>query len=182
MNRNKERNVWPVLIGTVIAAVACGYSLAGKGDFLPDHIKVIAIPQFINLTPQANIEELFTYKVVEEFNSRGKYTIRPDQVGADAVLSGKITALVLQPATLQGGEDEQGANQASRYSIIVRAEVVFTDLIDQQVIWSDTTFSFREEYEIGENPEEFFDQSGMAFNRMAEEFSKTLVSRILEAF
>jgi hypothetical protein len=119
---------------------------------------------------------------VEEFNSRGKYIIRPDLVGADAVLNGKLTALILQPAVLQGGEDQQTANQASRYTIIIRAEVVFTDLIDQQVIWSDTTFSFREEYEIGEDPEQFFDQSGMAFTRMAEEFSKTLVSRILEAF
>ncbi len=169
-------------IGMGVASVGCGYSLAGKGDFLPDHIKVIAIPQFLNLTPQPGVEELFTYKVVEEFNSRGKYIIRADEVGADAVLSGKLTALILQPAVLQGGEDEQSANQASRYTIIIRAEVVFTDLIDQQVIWSDTTFSFREEYEIGEDAEQFFDQSGMAFTRMAEEFSKTLVSRILEAF
>jgi hypothetical protein len=177
-----KRKSWPILIAAAVSAVGCGYSLAGKGDFLPDHIQVIAIPEFLNLTPQPEIEELFTYKVVEEFNSRGKYTIRPDQVGADAVLSGKLTALTLQPATLQGGENEQTANQASRYTIVVRAEVVFTDLVDRQVIWSDTTFSFREEYEIGEDPEEFFDQSGMAFTRMAEEFSKTLVSRILEAF
>jgi hypothetical protein len=173
---------WLVSIGLVVASMGCGYSLAGKGDFLPDHIKVVAIPQFLNLTPQPEVEELFTYKVVEEFNSRGKYIIRPDLVGADAVLNGKLTALILQPAVLQGGEDQQTANQASRYTIIIRAEVVFTDLIDQQVIWSDTTFSFREEYEIGEDPEQFFDQSGMAFTRMAEEFSKTLVSRILEAF
>ena len=88
-------SVWSILAAALVAALGCGYSLAGKGDFLPDHIKVIAIPKFMNLTPQPEVEELFTYKVVEEFNSRGKYTIRPDQIGADAVLSGKLTALTL---------------------------------------------------------------------------------------
>ena len=66
--------------------------------------------------------------------------------------------------------------------MVIRAEVVFTDTIEDQEIWADSSFSFRDEYEVGEDPEQYFDQEGMALGRLAEEFAKTLVSRILEAF
>jgi hypothetical protein len=85
------------------------------------------------------------------------------------------------PAVLQGGE-EQTANQAARYTVVIRAEVVFRDLVEDREIWSDASFAFREEYEVGEDAEQYFDQEGMALERLAEEFAKTLVSRILEAF
>jgi hypothetical protein len=168
--------------GLALVTLGCGYSLAGRGDFLPAHIKVIAIPSFQNVTDRPELGEIFTEKVVEEFASRGKYVILAEELGADAVLSGKVTVFQLVPAVLQSGEQEETANQAARYTVNIRAEVIFTDMIEDKEIWSDASFSFREEYEIGEDPEQFFDQEGMALERLAEEFAKTLVSRILEAF
>jgi hypothetical protein len=159
----------------------CGYSLAGRGDFLPDHVKIIGIPTFLNLTDRPEIGEIFTEKVVEEFASRGKYVVVPEEAGADAVLEGKVTAFQLVPAVLQGG-GEVTSEQAARYTIVVRAEVTFNDLVENTEIWSDSSFSFRDDYDIGEESEDFFDMEGMALERIAEEFAKTLVSRILEAF
>jgi hypothetical protein len=172
---------WLGLLGAVLNA-ACGYSLAGRGDFLPEHIRIIGIPTFENLTDRVDIEEIFTEMVVQEFNSRGKYVVRPEEEGVDAVLSGKVMAFIVAPAVLEGTENEESADQASRYSIVVRAEVVFTDVVEKETIWSESNFSFRDEYEVGEDPDEFFDQEGMALERVAEDFAKTLVSRILEAF
>jgi hypothetical protein len=178
----KTLMIWSLVYGLALISSSCGYSLAGRGDFLPDHIKVIGIPSFQNVTDRPELGELFTDKVVEEFASRGKYIVRPEEVGVDAVLTGKVTVFQLLPAVLQAGEQEETANQAARYTVVIRAEVVFTDMVEDKEIWSDASFSFREEYEIGEDPEQFFDQEGMALERLAEEFAKTLVSRILEAF
>ena len=54
-----------------LGAGACGYALAGRGSFLPDYIKTLGIPMFGNTTPYQSIEQVFTQKVREEFQSRG---------------------------------------------------------------------------------------------------------------
>ncbi len=160
----------------------CGYSLAGRGNFLPDYIAVIAIPTFENRSEQIEVEELFTLKVVEEFNSRGKYRIQAEEAGADAVMHGVVLSLTSAPSVLEGRGNVNEANQAATYTVVVRAQVEFKDLVKDDVIWSSNSFQFRDDYEIGEDPEEFFDQEGLTLQRLAEEFAKSLVSSILEAF
>jgi hypothetical protein len=181
---SKTTSMAGALAAVLLALGGCGYSLAGRGDFLPAHVKTIGIPTFQNLTDGVGLGELLTEKVVTEFNSRGRYTITPDATGADALLSGVVVAFVVSPAVLQGGQQEDVAagGQASRYNVVVRVRVDFKDLIDDKSLWSDNNFTFREEYEIGEDPEQYFDQGSLALERLGEEFAKTLVSRILEAF
>ena len=164
------------------AMSGCGYSLAGKGNFLPDYIAVIAIPTFDNQTDQVEIEELFTMKVVEEFNSRGRYKIQPEEAGADAVLSGVVIAFNSAPSVLEGGGQPVESTQAATYTVVVRAQVEFKDLVADDVIWESSSFQFRDDFEIGEDPEQFFDQEGLTMQRLGEEFAKSLVSSILEAF
>ena len=177
------------VVGTFVALIAsmlfssgCGYSLAGRGNFLPDYIAVIAIPTFENRSEQIEVEELFTLKVVEEFNSRGKYKIQAEEAGADAVMHGIVLSFTSAPSVLEGGGNQDDANQAATYTVVVRAQVQFLDLVQNDVIWSSNSFQFRDDYEIGEDPEEFFDQEGLTLQRLAEEFAKSLVSSILEAF
>lgn len=171
------------LAGVAVAGGSCGYSLAGRGNFLPDYISVIAIPTFENRSDQVAIEELFTRKVVEEFTARGRYRIQAEEAGADAVLEGTVLSLTQAPSILEGGSvDDPQASQASTYTIVVRSQVQFTDLVADNVIWSSNSFQFRDDYEVGESPEEFFDQEGLTLQRLAEEFAKSLVSSILEAF
>ena len=160
----------------------CGYSLAGRGNFLPDYIAVIAIPTFENRSDQIEVEELFTLKVVEEFNARGKYKIQAEEAGADAVMHGVVLSLTSAPSVLEGGGNVGDADQAATYTVVVRAQVEFKDLVQDDMIWSSNSFQFRDDYEIGEDPEEFFDQEGLTLQRLAEEFAKSLVSSILEAF
>lgn len=160
----------------VFLSIGCGYSLAGRGNFLPEHIATIAIPIFANESDQLEVEELFSLKVVEEFNARGRYKIQPTLDGADAVLNGTVLSFTSAPSVLEEG------NQASTYTVVVRAQVEFLDLVEENVIWSSNSFQFRDEYEVGEDPEAFFDQEGLTLQRLAEEFAKSLVSSILEAF
>ncbi len=170
------------VLTALVLSSGCGYSLAGKGNFLPDYIKVIAIPEFQNLSDRLTLDELVTRMVVDEFNTRGRYVIQAEEAGADAVLTGTVLSFDLAPAVLQGSEEITSSEQASTYAVIVRAQVEFKDLVRDDVIWESNAFQFRDEYEIGEDPEEFFNQEGMALQRIAEEFAKSLVSSILEAF
>lgn len=170
------------LAGLSWVVSGCGYTLAGRGDFLPAHIRTIGIPAFQNLTDGIGLGDLLTEKVVTEFNSRGRYIITPAATGVDAVLSGTVVGFEVSPAVLAGGLEQDSANQAARYNVVVRVRVEFKDLIDEKTLWSDNNFTFREEYEIGENPEQYFDQGSLALERLGEELAKTLVSRILEAF
>lgn len=182
--RRFTRSAW-LLTGCVSLTwilSGCGYSLAGRGNFLPDYIAVIAVPTFENHSDQVAIEEVFTRKVVDEFTSRGRYKIQADVAGADAVLAGVVLSFTSAPSVLEGGADDLSGNQASTYTVIVRAQVEFKDLVQDNVLWQSSSFQFRDDYEIGEDPDEFFDQQGLTVQRMAEEFAKSLVSSILEAF
>jgi hypothetical protein len=173
----------PAALAALLVLPGCGYSLAGRGNFLPDYIATIAIPTFANRSNRPSVEEVFTRKVVEEFTARGRYKIQADPAGADAVLEGTVMSLVSAPTVLEGGSvDDPESSQASTYTVVVRAQVQFKDVVKNGVIWSNNNFQFRDDYEVGENPEEFFDQEGLTLQRLAEEFAKSLVSSILEAF
>ena len=177
------RAFWVAMLSALLTtAGGCGYSLAGKGNFLPDYIAVIAIPTFENRSDQIAIEEVVTLKVVEEFNARGRYKIQPEVAGADAVLSGAIVSFNSAPSVLEGGNVAVASSQAATYTVVVRAQVEFKDLVADNVIWQSSSFQFRDDYEIGEDDDEFFDQEGLTMQRLAEEFAKSLVSSILEAF
>ena len=61
-----------------VLTTSCGYSLAGRGSFLPASIKTIGIPTFTNRTTVFNLETNLTEKVRAEFIGRGKFEIVPD--------------------------------------------------------------------------------------------------------
>ena len=171
-----------ILNALLITMSGCGYSLAGKGNFLPDYIAVVAIPTFENRSDQISIEEIVTLKVVEEFNARGRYKIQPEVAGADAVMNGIIVSFNSAPSVLEGGNEDISSSQAATYTVVIRAQVEFKDLVADNVIWQSSGFQFRDDYEIGEDEEDFFDQEGLTMQRLSEEFAKSLVSSILEAF
>jgi hypothetical protein len=163
------------------ASAACGYSLAGRGAFLPDHIKVIGVPTFANSTTVFNLEALMTEKVRAEFIGRGRYRILPEATGVDAVLTGQISSISLTPASFTPDQ------LASRYLITMTARVELTDVRENTVLWEDPNLVFRQEYEAQSatgvlDPATFFGQDANALERMSTDFARTIVSAILEAF
>jgi hypothetical protein len=165
----------------VFAAPGCGYSLAGRGSFLPAYIKTIGIPTFANRTVVFNLETLVSQKVRSEFIGRGKYQILPEATGVDALLSGEITAVSIQPASF-------GSTQlASRYAIMMTARIELRDLRENKVLWENPSVMFRQEYDATGgrtilDPAAFFQQDTNALERISTEFARTIVSAILEAF
>lgn len=163
------------------AASSCGYSLAGRGSFLPAYIQTIGIPQFVNTTPVYELELVFTERVRTEFINRGNYKVLPEATGVDALLAGEILTLQLTPASFT---DQQ---QASRYTFTITAKIEFRDLKTNTVLWDNPQWVFREEYEATSASDAldvnaFLGQESGALERIAEEFAKSVVSAILEAF
>jgi hypothetical protein len=174
---------WLCVLGVicVISTPGCGYSLAGRGSFLPAYIRTIGIPTFANRTVVFNLETMVTQKVRSEFIGRGKYQILPEGTGVDALLNGEVTAVSIQPASFSTQQ------LASRYAIMMTARIELRDLRENKVLWENPSVMFRQEYDATGgrtvlDPAAFFQQDTNALERMSTEFARTIVSAILEAF
>jgi hypothetical protein len=171
-----------VLLTLVLASSGCGYALAGRGSFLPDYIRVIGIPPIENRSTFLLIEQVLTEKVRTEFIGRGKYTVVSEATGSDAVLTGEITGVSVQPV----GFNEQ--QFASRYLFIMTMRVQLTDSRTSTVLWSNDALTFREESESNArnltvvDAAAFIDQERSSFDRIATDVARTVVTSILEAF
>jgi hypothetical protein len=175
--------VLTVLFGELSAG--CGYSLAGRGSFLPPYVKTIGIPTFTNRTTIFNLETLLTQKVRSEFIGRGKYQILPQNTGVDGLLIGEVTSVTIVPASFSTQQ------LASRYAITMSARMELRDVRENKVLWENPSLIFRQEYEAASvrsgtgavtDPVAFFQQDANALDRMSGEFARTIVSAILEAF
>ena len=169
-----------MLVAT-LSGEGCGYALAGRGSFLPEYIKTIGIPTFVNRTTVFNLETLLTQKVRAEFIGRGKYQILPQQTGVDAVLTGEITSVSIVPASFSTQQI------ATRYALTMAARIELRDVRENKVLWENPSLMFRQEYDATggrsvNDPVAFFQQDVNALDRITTDFARSIVSAILEAF
>jgi hypothetical protein len=170
-----------VVVLLAMAASSCGYALAGRGSFLPESIRTVGIPQLANNTSFFQVEQVLTEKIRTEFIGRGKYVVIPDTTGADAVLSGQVTGISVQPTAFT---DQQ---RASRYIFTITMKVAFTEAQTSMVLWSNDSLSFSSEYELSTGGTvavgaEFLDQERSSFDRIATDVARSVVTAITEAF
>lgn len=170
-----------LLVVAALSCASCGYSLAGRGSFLPASIKTIGIPTFTNTTAYFEIGQIVTEKVRTEFIGRGKYRILPESTGVDALLTGQVTSISVTPASFTQQQ------QASRYIITMTASIELKEVQTDKVLWSNPSMSFQEEYDAASgasatDPAAFFGQESNAVQRVTTEFARAVVSAILEAF
>ena len=171
-----------VIVLLALSTSGCGYAVAGRGSFLPDYIRTVGIPQFVNNSTFFQVEQTLTEKIRAEFIGRGRYTVIPAPEGADAVVTGAVTSISVQPV---GFTDQQ---LASRYLFMLTMSVEFTDARTKQVLWSTNALTFREEYELSTRSSTalegatFLTQERSAFDRIADDVARTVVTAIVEAF
>jgi hypothetical protein len=158
------------------AVLGCGYHLAGTGSSLPDHIKTIGVPVFVNNTQGYQVEQKITTDVSSLLIQRGRYKVVPQDQGVDALLSGTITSVSLLP--IQFGPD----GRATQYNVIITAKVTFTDKIDDKILFTNPGFTFRQQYDFDPNSILYFDSQSSAVDEIATDFADAVVSAILEGF
>lgn len=167
---------------SVLATCGCGYSLAGRGVYLPEYIRTIGVPQFSNATPVYDVDRVVTERVRAELIGRGgRYTVQTTQAGTDALLTGAVTSITVAPVAFNQQQ------QASRYVLVMTASIEFKDLKTGKVLWANPAMQFREEFEpttgtAVADAADFFGQDTNALDRIATEFARSVVSALLEAF
>ena len=180
--RTSRRAFCAALPALAAATAGCGYALAGRGSFLPPDIRTVGIPKLTNNSTFFQVEDTITDKVRAEFIGRGKYAVTNDEVGADAVLTGEIVNISVQPV----GFTEQ--QLGSRYLFTLLMRVQFTDARSSEVLWSNEALVFREEYELATRGSvalegnAFLDQERSSVDRIATDVARSVVTSILEAF
>src|SRR4029077_5075590 len=103
--------------------------------------------------------------------------VGPDLTNADAVLPAAIStslsySTVYDPAT----------NRASGAQVIVILQVTLTDRSNGAVLFSRPNFEVRERYEISVDARTYFEESGVAMERLSRDVARSVVSAVLENF
>ncbi|MGA2920326.1 MAG: LptE family protein [Candidatus Sulfotelmatobacter sp.] len=165
------------LLVLLAGATSCGYHTAGHTAQLPENVKTIAIPAFVNVTTTYRIEQMLTASVVREFTTRTHYHILNDpSETADATLRGTVLSTSSTPLTYNSA-----TGQAASVLVVVSMRVSLTDR-QGKVLYQNPSYLFREQYEVSQDLASFFEEDSPAFRRLSQDFARTLVSNILEGF
>ena len=160
-----------------LAATGCGYHTTAQSTQLPDSVKTIAIPSFVNQTQTYRIEQQLTGAVVREMTTRTHYHVLNDaDESADATLRGTVISTSLSPLAY----DSQSGRAAS-VLVTVSMKVSLTDR-SGKVLFENPSYVFHEQYEVSRELSSFFEEDTAAMGRLSRDFARTLVSSILEGF
>jgi outer membrane lipopolysaccharide assembly protein LptE/RlpB len=166
-----------LLLLMIVGFSGCGYHTAGHAVRIPASVHTIAVPVFINQTQTYRIEQILTRDVVREFVSRTHYRIESDSgSAADAVLKGTVISAQASPLTYDA--------QTGRISSAIVTVTMKVSLADHQgrIFFENPNYTFRQQYQVSREVTSFFEEETPALQRMSQDFARTLVSDILEAF
>ncbi len=166
-----------VLSVLLLAVSGCGYKTGGHAATLPASVHTVAIPAFINQSKTYRVEQVLTAAVVREFVSRTHYRIlNQESADADATLRGTVVSTQLTPVAY-----DSVTGRAASAIIVVNMNI---SLVDRQgkVLFGNPSYSFHEQYQISREITSFFEEESPAVDRLSQDFARTLVSNILEAF
>src|SRR4051812_48076827 len=150
-----------LFIGVLICS-GCGYHTAGKTSTLPTKINVLAVPTFVNHTHAYRVEQVLTSAVIRELTTRTQYKIINDKSDdADATLRADVTQTSTAPLTY-----DSTSGRATSSLVVVTMQV---SLVDKKgtVLFSNSNYTFREEYEISRELSSFFNEESPALDRLS---------------
>jgi outer membrane lipopolysaccharide assembly protein LptE/RlpB len=160
----------------LLLASCGGYHVAGTRSQLPADVKILAIPSFQNQTHTYHVETGLTSAVIREFNTRTHYRVVQSEADADAVLHGSVVSAEVAPVAY---DSVTGRASTGLVTLIVKVTLTARD---GRVLYSNSNYVFRDQYQISNELVSFFEEQGPAMDRLSRDFSRTLVSNILEAF
>ncbi len=170
--------LWPKYIAcclSLTALIACGYQLRGKGSFWPPQMKKIQVPVFKNSSGRFELDLKLTRSVINELVSRTGVIIVSERSQADGLLSGEVRSFTVQPIAFS----PSGA--ATRFKITITTSVVFSDLVNQKILFSDDNLVYTEEYDLPEGLD-YETMETRAIDRAAEKYARQLVVNLVEGF
>lgn len=161
----------------LLSLTGCGYSLVGRGNFLPADVSTIHVPSFVNQSTRVEVEQRVTQAVAEEMVTRGRLRLVTTPQEADLILRGTIQSFNVTPVAF----NEQV--RATKYQATVTARIeLLHHRQEDKVLWKNDQYVFTETYAIDPSALDAFDQETRAIREIAERFSESLVTNLLEGF
>ncbi len=170
------RRTLPLLL--LLALTGCGYHLVGTSTYLPDDVRSLHVELFTNQTARADMDQRVAEALNLEWVRRGRFQLVDRAEDADIVLSGTMTRLMVVPVSF----DESG--RATEYQMTLLTEVRLSDVRGDEpvLLWENKAFSRRTSYAVDEDAVDYFDRQREAMNELSTEYSRALVSAVLEGF
>ncbi|WP_224370835.1 LPS assembly lipoprotein LptE [Hyalangium versicolor] len=134
-----------VVAAVLVAGVGCGYRFVARDGTLPEGVRAVCAPVFVNETAEPGLETLFTQAMREQLTRMGTLG---DGAACDARLEGTITnvnsqpTIVTEPITDENGQVVVGPQLASYRAF---AEARLRLLKDERVL-AETSISGTEDY------------------------------------
>jgi hypothetical protein len=161
----------------LLVTAGCGYHAGGKAVRLPTDLHTLYVTTFINGTSIYRIEQTITEDVIRELRSRTNYRIVTTNDGdADATLNGTVTAAIISPLTY---DPATGRISSGMVTVTMKASLVTGK---GKVLWENPNYLYREQYQVSREAPSFFEEEEPALGRIANNFARSLVSDILEAY
>jgi hypothetical protein len=164
----------------ILAAVmgaGCGYRVGGQSDMMPKAIHTIAIPPFSNATIRYRLARSLPEDITREFLSRTHYAIVTDATQADAVLEGSVANFNALPTV-----SDPVSGRATMDQVVVTLNLKLTDRRTGKVLFERKGQEFWQRYEVALDPNQYFDESGTAMQRISKSVAASVVSAVLEGF
>ncbi len=175
--RRVRYGCFALLGALLLAGASCGYHSSGKAVRLPQNVRSLYVPTFINNTHAFRVEQVLTAAVVQELRSRTNFqVVLSDKESADATLNGTITYVGTYPLTY---DSQTGRASSSMLQLGMKVS-----LIDHngKVLWQNPGYLFRSQYELSQDAASFFEEESPALQRVSHDFAQDMVSNIVEAY
>jgi outer membrane lipopolysaccharide assembly protein LptE/RlpB len=166
-----------VLAAAALAAGGCGYALVGRATNVPEDVRQVYVQPLENRTARSQADQFLTRAIADELVTRQRFAVLSSGEGADAIISGAVTAFAVTPVAF----DTEG--RATEYEIVITASMRFRRPGDDgEVLWQNDRYVFRQSYPITVSETEYIDLGDQALQEAAERFAETMVSDLLEGF
>lgn len=166
---------FPLLVLVPVCLGGCGYRVASKNRLAPQ-LQTLAVLPLENETATFQVEQIFTRSLIHAFVERSSYRLVHDPSQADAVFSGVIFSTTANPVIFR-----QRAF-GSTFLVTLQARVKLQDRRDGRVLYQNDRYLFRDQYVINVDVRNFFSELSPALERVARDFSSSVVTTLLEGF
>ena len=166
-----------LLAGSGFGLVSCGYHTGGKADLMPKSVQTIAIPSFVSMSTRYKLADSLPAAIAREFNTQTRFRVVDDPAHADAVLNGKLNLVQVAPTVF-----DPTSGKATSVQLIVAMTVTLVQQSTGKVLFSRPNWTTRENYEISVYPQQYFDESGPAEDRLSRDVARDLVAAVVENF
>lgn len=151
---------------------ACGYSFRSP---VPGHLETVYVPTFENETPEFQLTQQATERIINEFLNESRLRLASGQEDADLVVLGTITAYEEEALSYDPGRGGN-PNVFSR-RVLLTLDIRLEDRVREETLWENPSLR-----QWGEFSEEDGETREDGIRRALEKVAEELLRNIVEEF